>query len=77
MSHGYRQFWERLMQGALHAVTSKGIPDGEIDGPGIARSPTNQRLRAEGIAWKAHATVLVGWILELVAAAPSDPPFKV
>jgi hypothetical protein len=38
------------MQGALHAVTSKGIPDGEIDGPGIARSPTNQRLRAEGIA---------------------------
>jgi hypothetical protein len=28
----------------------KGIPNWEIDGPGIARSLTNQRLRPKGIA---------------------------
>jgi len=35
MSHGHRQVWERLMQGTLHAVTSKGIPNWETNGAGL------------------------------------------
>jgi hypothetical protein len=43
ISHGRRQFWERLMQGAMHAITSKGIPDWEIDGQAL---PILQQIKA-------------------------------
>ena len=54
----------------------KGIPDWEIDGSGIARSPTNQRLRPEGIAWKCLCNCVSGMDPRGFTAALSDPPFK-
>ena len=34
ISYGHHEVRERLMQGALHAVIGKGIPDRETDGVG-------------------------------------------